>query len=42
MNAAMAKVAKSKGYDEWRLFQLAFILASIPAFATRISDWGNG
>ncbi|MGA3982432.1 DEAD/DEAH box helicase [Ralstonia nicotianae] len=39
MNAAMAKVAKSKGYDEWRLFQLAFILASIPAFATRISDF---
>ncbi|KKO44791.1 helicase [Arsukibacterium ikkense] len=36
MNAAMAKVSKSKGYDEWRLFQLAFILSSIPAFATRI------
>lgn len=36
MNTAMAKVGKSKGYDEWRLFQLAFILASIPAFATRI------
>lgn len=39
MNAAMAKVAKSKGYDEWRLFQLAFILASIPAFATRIREF---
>lgn len=39
MNAAMAKVAKSKGYDEWRLFQLAFILASIPAFATRIPEF---
>jgi Helicase conserved C-terminal domain len=39
MNTAMAKVAKSKGYDEWRLFQLAFILASIPAFATRISEF---
>lgn len=38
-NAAMAKVAKSKGYDEWRLFQLAFILASIPAFATRIPEF---
>ncbi len=36
MNTAMAKVAKSKGYGEWRLFQLAFILASIPAFATRV------
>lgn len=41
MNAAMAKVAKSKGYDEWRLFQLAFILASIPAFATRIPAFHN-
>lgn len=39
MNTAMAKVAKSKGYDEWRLFQLAFILASIPAFATRINEF---
>lgn len=39
MNGAMAKVAKSKGYDEWRLFQLAFILASIPAFATRIPEF---
>lgn len=39
MNTAMAKVAKSKGYDEWRLFQLSFILASIPAFATRIPEF---
>lgn len=39
MNTAMAKVAKSKGYDEWRLFQLAFILASVPAFATRIPQF---
>lgn len=39
MNTAMAKVAESKGYDEWRLFQLAFILASIPAFATRIPEF---
>ncbi len=39
MNAAMSKVAKSKGYSEWRLFQLAFILASIPAFATRIPEF---
>jgi hypothetical protein len=36
MNAAMAKVASAKGYSQWRLFQVAFILASIPAFATRI------
>lgn len=39
MNAAMTKVAQSKGYDEWRLFQLAFILASLPAFATRIPEF---
>lgn len=39
MNASMAKVAKSKGYEEWRLFQLSFILASIPAFATRIPEF---
>ncbi|ARL87136.1 C-terminal helicase domain-containing protein [Burkholderia pseudomallei] len=39
MNTAMAKVAKSKGYYEWRLFQLAFILTSIPAFATRIPEF---
>ncbi|MCB2256675.1 hypothetical protein KTQ74_32660 [Pseudomonas chlororaphis] len=39
MNTAMAKVAKSKGYNEWRLFQLAFILASIPTFATRIPEF---
>ena len=37
MNEAMANVAKAKGYDDWRLFQLAFILASIPGFATRIA-----
>ena len=36
LNEAMAKVAARKGYSEWHMFQLAFILASIPAFATRI------
>ncbi len=41
MNAAMAKIANAKGYEEWRLFQLAFILASIPAFATRIPAFHN-
>jgi hypothetical protein len=39
MNAAMAEVAKAKNYTDWRLFQLAFILASIPAFATRIPEF---
>lgn len=36
MNEAMAAVAAKKGYDSWRLFQLTFILANIPGFATRI------
>jgi superfamily II DNA/RNA helicase len=36
MNEAMAAIAKNKGYTDWRPFQLAFILANIPAFATRI------
>lgn len=39
MNKSMLKVAKLKGYNEWRLFQLSFILASIPAFATRIPEF---
>jgi hypothetical protein len=39
MNDAMARVAQTKGYEEWRLFQVAFILASIPAFATRIPEF---
>lgn len=39
MNMAIAKVAKAKGYEKWRLFQLAFILASLPAFATRIPEF---
>lgn len=39
MNEAMAKVASSKGYSEWRLFQLAFILASLPAFVTRMKEF---
>ncbi len=39
MNAAMAEVAANKGYEDWRLFQLAFILASIPTFATRIPEF---
>ena len=39
MNTAMAKVAANKGYEDWRLFQLAFILASIPGFATRIPEY---
>ncbi|MFA6443501.1 MAG: hypothetical protein WCV99_14270, partial [Sterolibacterium sp.] len=39
MNTAMSKVARAKGYEEWHLFQLAFILASIPAFVTRIPEF---
>ncbi|MHB8743121.1 MAG: helicase-related protein [Sulfuricaulis sp.] len=36
MNATMAKLATTKGYTDWRLFQLAFIVSSIPAFVTRL------
>jgi len=38
MNAAMERVGKGK-YDSWRLFQVAFIIAQIPAFATRIPQF---
>jgi hypothetical protein len=36
MNATMAQLATAKGYTDWRLFQLVFIISSIPTFATRI------
>jgi len=39
MNAAMARVASAKGYEDWRLFQLAFILANLPALVTRIPEF---
>lgn len=35
MNETMAAVARQKQYDDWRLFQLAFILASLPSLVTR-------
>lgn len=35
MNETMAAVAREKQYDEWRLFQLAFILANLASFVTR-------
>jgi hypothetical protein len=38
MNAAM-HVVGGKKYDSWRLFQLAFIISSIPTFATRIPQF---
>ena len=41
MNEAMAAVAAKKGYDSWRLFQMAFILANIPAFATRLPEFAK-
>lgn len=41
MNATMAKLASAKGYTDWRLFQLAFIISSIPAFATRIPAFSS-
>ena len=39
MNEAMAGVGKAKGYEDWRLFQLAFILATLPALVTRIPEF---
>ena len=36
MNDAMARVAAGKGYTDWRLFQLTFIISSLPAFVTRM------
>jgi hypothetical protein len=38
MNAAMGEVGNGK-YDSWRLFQVAFIVAMIPTFATRIPEF---
>jgi hypothetical protein len=36
MNETMAQVAEQQGYNDWRLFQIAFILSSIPAIVTRL------
>jgi hypothetical protein len=41
MNETMAIVAAEKDYKEWRLFQLAFILANMAALATRDSVFGE-
>jgi hypothetical protein len=41
MNEAMAVVAAKKGYHSWHLFQLAFILANIPSFATRLPEFAK-
>lgn len=39
MNSAMAFVAEQKGYTDWRLFQLAFILSAIPSIVTRLKEF---
>jgi hypothetical protein len=39
MNESMAHSAKKKGYAEWRLFQVAFILAHITGFASRMKEF---
>jgi len=44
MNEAMAEFMLARfGHDhsEWRLFQLAFIVANIPALASRIEEFGH-
>lgn len=38
-NAAFASRDRHDAESGWRLFQMAFILAHIPVFASRISDW---
>ena len=39
MNETMAQIAKEKGYTDWRLFQLAFILANLPALISRMPEF---
>jgi hypothetical protein len=41
MNETMAEVARHKQYDDWRLFQLAFILANLPSLVTRDSAFAD-
>lgn len=44
MNESMANLMKLRTKDdsaEWRLFQLAFILANLPAIATRIKEYAH-
>jgi hypothetical protein len=41
MNETMAEVARQKQYDDWRLFQLAFILANLPSLVTRDSAFAD-
>lgn len=44
MNRVMARLAS--GYDQWRLFQIAFIVTQLPALALRsghtAGEWPNG
>lgn len=40
MNEAMANVAGNR-YDDWRLFQMAFILANVPTLATRLPEYAD-
>lgn len=44
MNEAMANFLANKlktDKAEWRLFQIAFILASLPAIASRMTEWSD-
>ncbi|WP_019008626.1 C-terminal helicase domain-containing protein [Deinococcus aquatilis] len=35
MNRVMGRIAAKKGFDRWRLFQIAFIVTQLPALALR-------
>lgn len=39
MNESMARTATKKGYAEWHLFQVAFILAHIPGLVSRMKEF---
>ena len=41
MNETMSRLAQGR-YDSWRLFQLAFILASLPSLVTRMPEFADG
>jgi hypothetical protein len=38
MNIAMARAARGK-YDQWRPFQIGFVLSVLPSFASGTRDW---
>ena len=41
LNETMELSSKKKGYNEWRLFQVAFILAHISGFASKLDEYSH-